>query len=510
MFVVLNITFLSLQNDDLLMLVLLTFLIGAVLIFLFWFYKIRSKVNIPVNPGGHWLLGHLGCFMSIKDPDNFEPKFFELTDPKYGDVGHLKFLHVTNLTLNTAAVAENLLKSNVNINKTWQYDLFADWMKGSVLILPGAKWQRRRKLLTPAFHFNILESFIEVMRHSSIRLSEKLLAMAQEGPVEVLVTPLLNVTTFNTLVETSFGYDSDAFEQEHEVFTAFSKILVTFVERPQNVLYYFDTIYNQTKSGKQAKKYLAIINDFLRELIKTRRQAKADGTVKLHKGKFSFLDHMINIQDENPEEMPEEYMLGECNTIMLAGHGTVTGTVNFALYFLCKHPDIQQKIFDEVTEAVGEGSIDDVKPQNLLYLTQVIRETLRLQPPAPNFARKLSEPMMAGKYLIPAGTNVDVMIWHIHRDPKVWSDPERFDPDRFTAENMKTRSPYAFIPFSAGPRNCLGFRFAMMEMRMLISYIIYNFKVTTEQTMGVDLIRHIEGISVVPGPNLKIKFEKRH
>lgn len=277
----------------------------------------------------------------------------------------------------------------------------------------------------------------------------------------------------------------------------------------KNVFYYFDAIFYRTEAGKKGQESLAAVNDFLRDMIKARRQAKADGNVKLHKGKHSFLDHLINYQDENPGELSEDYMLGECNTILLAGHGTVTGTVNFALYYLCKHQDIQQKIYDEIVEAVGEGSIDDINPGNLVYLTQVIRETLRLQPPAPNFARRTSEAMMAGDCFIPAGTNVDVMVWHIHRDPAVWPEPEKFDPDRFTAENMKTRSPYAFIPFSAGPRNCLGFRFAMMEMRLLICYMIYHFNVTTDQTLGVDMKRIVEGITLVPGPDFKVKFEKR-
>jgi len=491
------------------MLILLTALIGASLIFLLWFYHMRSNVNIPITPGGHWLWGHLGKFMSITDADDFEPIYFEITDPKNGDVGHMKFLHVSNVFLSTAATAEPLLKSNVNINKNWQYDLFGDWLKGSVLILPGAEWQKRRKGLTPAFHFNVLESFIEIMRHSAVRLSEKLALMAEDGPVDVDVSPLLTVTTFNTLVETSFGYDKDAFEEDNEVFRGFHNIVTTLVERPRNVLYYFDAVYNRTKAGIEGKRNLKIVNDFLRDMIQNRREAKAEGNVKLHKGKHSFLDHLINLQEENPAALPEEFMLGECNTILLAGHGTVTGTVNFALYYLCKHPDIQQKVYDEIAEAVGDGSIDDIQPQNLLYLTQVIKETLRLQPPAPSVSRKTSEPMQAGDYIIPAGTNVDIVIWHIHRDPKIWPEPLTFDPDRFTAENMKTRSPYAFIPFSAGPRNCIGFRFAMMEMRFLIMYMIYNFTVTTEQTMGVELKRHVEGITLVPGPGFKVKFARR-
>ena len=162
--------------------------------------------------------------------------------------------------------------------------------------------------------------------------------------------------------------------------------------------------------------------------------------------------------------------------------------MNFTCHAIASHPEVQEKLHEEI-DRVFAG--DTTRPctmedlEELEYLERVIKETLRLFPSVPFIGREVQEDFVhVDGTKILRGTTAAVFIHFLHRDPKHFPDPEKFDPDRFLPENSKGRSPYAYIPFSAGSRNCIGQRFALLEEKVILSWILRRFRLKTHQSVA--------------------------
>lgn len=170
----------------------------------------------------------------------------------------------------------------------------------------------------------------------------------------------------------------------------------------------------------------------------------------------------------------------EVDTFMFEGHDTTSVALSWTCYLLGKNPEIQDKAFKELSEVFGTSdrlaTDDDLK--RLTYLECIIKESLRLYPPVPYFARTLTSNVNLDKYVIPKGTVTIIMLYILHTDKKQFKDPFKFCPERFL-DNDEKRHTHAYIPFSAGPRNCIGQKFAMMEEKIILSSILRKFRIET-------------------------------
>lgn len=174
----------------------------------------------------------------------------------------------------------------------------------------------------------------------------------------------------------------------------------------------------------------------------------------------------------------------------MTGHDTTAMALSWILYLLGHHPEIQARAAAEVDlmfeeDAYNNDGSDDGddkvmltldKLKSLKYLECCVKEGLRLCPSVPFIGRRLHEDMQINGYDIPKGTILFVYIYMLHRDPDVFPNPETFDPSRFLPENSVGRHPFAFVPFSAGPRNCIGQRFAMSELKIVLAYLLRHFR----------------------------------
>lgn len=167
---------------------------------------------------------------------------------------------------------------------------------------------------------------------------------------------------------------------------------------------------------------------------------------------------------------------------MLAGQDSVGASVAFTLALLARHKDIQEKCCQEINE-IFQGNEERAPTMDHLgqmkYLEQCIKESLRLYPSVPLMARKIGEEVKVGDHVLPSGSLVLFSVYATHHLSHIYPDPERFDPERFSAENSKKRNPYAFLGFSAGPRICLGYRYALIEMKTILSRILRSFALDT-------------------------------
>lgn len=196
------------------------------------------------------------------------------------------------------------------------------------------------------------------------------------------------------------------------------------------------------------------------------------------KKKLSLLDLLLQSKcDDQP--LTEEEIREEVDTFMFAGHDTTTNGSASTIYQLSRHPDIHARVYEEIRSIFGDdptAKLTYSKLQELKYTEMVIKETMRLMPPVPIIGRSLVEPTLINGVVVPAGTNITIPVYALHREADVFPEPNEFDPERFSPENSEHRNPYAYIPFSAGPRNCIGLRYAMLEIKAFIVKILLNFK----------------------------------
>lgn len=292
-----------------------------------------------------------------------------------------------------------------------------------------------------------------------------------------------------------------------------------FLERLMQPQYWADLLYYRSDPGQKFSSNLIRLHEFTRKVIRERRaelmnsnktiryRPTDNGFAQLEQPendrRKAFLDLLLDQHiSSNGETMSEEDIREEVDTFMFEGHDTTAMALSWILYLLGHHPEIQARaaaevdsVFDEMADHLttnsksdfidGLNSIDDGddgvvltldKIKSLKYLECCVKEGLRLCPSVPFIGRRLHEDMSLNAYTVPKGTIVFVYIYMLHRDPDVFPNPQRFDPDRFLQENLAGRHPFAFVPFSAGPRNCIGQRFAMSELKVVLAYLLRYFR----------------------------------
>ncbi|XP_046450542.1 cytochrome P450 4c3-like [Daphnia pulex] len=275
-----------------------------------------------------------------------------------------------------------------------------------------------------------------------------------------------------------------------------------------------DWIFKLTSLYRQQKQVLSDTNASVDKVIQNRRQShrpkaekhfgQSDYSVSTidedsrPKERLAFLDLLMVKASEENSDMNDEVLRNEVSTFMAAGLDSTAVAFNWFLYLIAKHPDHQKLVTDELDLIFGDSD-RPVTAQDLTrlkYLECCIKETLRLYPPFPAVSRYLSEDVQSGGYTLPRGLTVVINIFAAHHDPTVFSDPDAFKPERFLPENSFDRHPYAFIPFSAGPRNCIAQKYAMMELKVCLANILRRLKFSL-----VDPSAPLE----IPSPQLLLK-----
>ncbi|CRK94499.1 CLUMA_CG008004, isoform A [Clunio marinus] len=406
---------------------------------------------------------------------------------KLGPIFRFDFSPFKSLIIcNDPKVVEGILSSQELIVKSYQYDYMKDWLSDGLLLSTGRKWHQRRKIITPTFHFNILQQFADIMdRHGKIFVSN---LKKFEGQEIDFFSPV-SLYALDVICESAMGCKVNAQEDsESEYVKAVKEISNIIFLRMFDSLKQFQFIYQFTKMYQREQKALKLLHDFTDSVIVSRRKelestSHADNNENDFgiKKRTAFLDLMLQSTiDGNP--LTNSDIREEVDTFMFEGHDTTKSGICFTFYNLAKYPEIQEKVFDECRTILGDDTQQSVTMQelnNLHYLELVIKETLRLYPSVPFFGRDIKEEVSVGGITVPEKVAITISPYLLGRNPKIFSDPLKFDPLRFEAEtNNEKNNPYAYVPFSAGPRNCIGQKFAMLEMKSIISKVIRNFKLS--------------------------------
>ncbi|EEC16312.1 P450 CYP319A1, putative, partial [Ixodes scapularis] len=375
--------------------------------------------------------------------------------------------HVPTVVVYRADLIEIVLTNT--LSKSIDYSLLHSWLGTGLLTSSGSKWKTRRRMLTPAFHFRILDDFVLPINEHTKHLVTRIRQLSEQDDW-VDVVPLAASTTLDVLLETIMGITTSQQQPECQSYVKAANFLADqMVFRAQTPWLLLDFIYYRTEYGHRYKAATNLVHTFStqviqkrrKELIKERSTAQAplaDLTKPQRKRLRTFLDILLCYSLDSDDSFTDEDIREEVDTFMFEGHDTTALAIAWALYMIALHPEIQQKIQQELDAVLGNDlekniSMNDMK--EFKYLDCVTKECQRLYPSVPFIGRAVTKELRLGDYLLPEGTTVDIFIYALHRDPKIFPDPEVFDPERFSSENSASRHPFAFIPFSAGSRNCI-------------------------------------------------------
>ncbi|XP_071538563.1 cytochrome P450 4C1-like [Panulirus ornatus] len=449
---------------------------------LVWFFKRQKMVwlvdKIP-GPKGLPLLGNI-LHLNVDPAERFK-RIIKISE--YGEVARIWIGQNPVCFLSSARAVEVILRSQRHLDKSINYRFLHPWLGKSLLTSSGSHWQSRRKLLTPAFHFKILEEFVGVMNNQGSKLAQKLRRKADGTPFNIYNDIVLCV--LDILCETAMGHSLKAQDSSGLAYVdAVNKMSGIIPKRAVRPWLRSNFLFRLLGPAKEYDTWLQTLHDMSNSTIKARKKANREKMTEdsLHqngkKQRLAFLDLLLQYSEQNPEFSDEE-VRKEVDTFMFAGHDTTTAGINWFLYNMGCYQDIQARVQEELDDIFcgtdRPATMEDLR--NMKYTENCIKENLRLYPPVPFYSRDLHEDITIGKYRIPAGTTIKNVIFMLHRDPAQFPNPEVFDPDRFLPEIAAKRHPYAYVPFSAGPRNCIGQKFAMMEMKIVTSSILRKFKV---------------------------------
>nr|XP_014280689.2 cytochrome P450 4C1-like [Halyomorpha halys] len=467
----------------------------------------RSK--LPGPPGVPFLGQALT--MWLRTPKDIVPLISEWCE-KYGGLFEVEVFGMKYVVVAEPEVVEPLLTSTVNITKGYyEYSFIKPAFMDGLLLSSGDKWRSRRKLLTPCFHFKILESSLESICRNADEYASTLLASGGK-PFEL--TEILYLHTLKSICESAMGVQLSSRDEEQNEYIKSTKIIAYgVVKRYLRVWQYPEFIFRLCDAGKRFFKCIDIIHNFDKKVIRQRKRLfKAEKTgceynkITKNDQRKVFLDTLLDLDESNPGLFTEDDILEEVHTFMVEGHHTTGSALMFAHFLLANYPKVQEKVYAEQME-IFEGSERMPTMQDLnkmIYLEMVIKETLRLYPSIPFFTRLITDDLRIDENTtIKAGQTVLVFAYSVHRSKKHWDNPNEFIPERFTPGIE--RHPFSFIPFSAGPRNCIGQKFAMRNLKTVLSIVVRNCRleaVTTSFT--VDYM-----VTIKPSP-LSIKVLPRN
>ncbi|XP_053948671.1 cytochrome P450 4g15 [Anastrepha obliqua] len=439
---------------------------------------------------------------------------------------------------------EILLSSQVYIDKSSEYKFFKPWLGDGLLISTGAKWRAHRKLIAPTFHLNVLKSFIDLFNENSLHVVRKLRAEGgktfdchdymSEATVEILLETAMGVSK---KTQDKSGY---------EYALAVMKMCDILHLRSRSLFLRNEFIFTLSKYYHEQGKLLNIIHGLTTKVIKYKKAAFANGTrgslaqqemaaKKItppstptagasvtkkgdkqnstketsveglsfgqaeglkddldveendvgEKKRLAFLDLLLE-SAQNGALLTDTEIKEQVDTIMFEGHDTTAAGSSFFLSLMGIHQQIQDKVIAELDEIFGDSDRPATFQDTLemKYMERCLMETLRMYPPVPLIARELQEDLKlaSGPYVIPRGATVTVATVKLHRNPKVYANPNVFNPDNFLPERQANRHYYAFVPFSAGPRSCVGRKYAMLKLKILLSTILRNYRVYSDLT----------------------------
>jgi cytochrome P450 len=322
-----------------------------------------------------------------------------------------------------------------------------------LMVSEGEVWKRQRRMIQPSFNHEALGSLTKVIVAVNSGLLTRWRLAAQKNE-SVNVTREVSGMALEVVLRFLFGEDY------------------------QSVAVHFDLLSDeQARDIAFARSFRALGKTVFEVIGRRRKNCTAPSDA---------LGMVMQARDpQTGQLMPDNQLIDEILTLIVAGHETTASTLNWTWYLLSQHPEVEEKLDAELNNFRSSLDLDDLR--RFLYTRQIIDEAMRLYPPGWLMTRRALSDDRLGGYFVPAGTEIYVAPYFIQRNPSLWNDPDRFDPDRFRPEHARHRHRLATIPFSAGPRNCIGIHFARIEMQIHLLMIAKYLRLKYSPSRPIEL-----------------------
>ncbi len=355
----------------------------------------------------------------------------------------------------------------------------------------GDLHRHQRKLIAPPFQPRHIASYADIMGHYCEQIQ-------QIWPEGIVIDVNQQMTNLTMSIIGKALFDADVFTETDELGAAMT-VATEYISHSLSTL--FPPPYSwPLPRNRRTHKAVQVLRNRISRFIDERRNNPTE--------RNDFLSILLQARDEDGNPMSDEQLMAECLTLFGAGHETTATALSWTWYLLCQHPESYQKVQQEVDSVLQGRTPTYADLARLPYCLQVFKEAMRLYPPAYAFSRRALRDVEIDGYLVPTGRIVLLAPYTLHRREEYFPEPEKFDPERFTPEREKQLPRYAYVPFGAGPRICIGLYFAMMEGHLLLATIAQrvSFALVPGQIIRPDPVHHL---ALRPAGVVNVTVKKR-
>ena len=417
---------------------------------------IKAPLRPPPGPKGNFLLGNL----SAVSRDWLG--FYSRCANEYGDVVGLRYVHVPICLVIHPRDIEYVLVTNAgNFTKSADYRALARVLGKGLLTNEGQSWQHQRSLIQPAFRRENILSYAPVMT----RATNQLLGSWTDGESRNLHGDMMALT-LQIVAECLFG--AEVASVAERVGNAMQVVTDRFVvDASQALLLPFDIPDFLAPARRRA---IRDLNAIIEGIIQERRAS--------HQRHGDLLGTLLQVRDSSGQPMSDQQLRDEVMTLFLAGHETTAIALSWTCFLLAQHPRVEARLVEELSTVLGDRPPAADDAPLLRYTEMILKESMRLYPAVWGIGRRAIADCEIGGYRVAAGTNIFIFQYLTQRDPRFFSNPDAFDPERWREDPIRSgRIPrFAYFPFGGGPRVCVGASFAMLEATLLLAMIEQRFR----------------------------------
>jgi cytochrome P450 len=444
-----------------------------------------QRDKLPPGPPESFLLGHTLPY--LRDEIGYLTKAMH----EYGDLVRLRLGNLTTFIVVNPAHIDYVLKTHP---ENFEKDELTRWLIPLVgqglLTSEGEFWRRQRRLIRPAFQHEEIQRYATVM----VEHTERMIAAWHDGQVRDVHEDMMALT-LGIVAKTLFGAD---LEGEARVVGKSMEIVMNYFMSPMRWFGLRELL--PIPSTLRYRRAIKQIDDIIYGFIRRRRESGHNPG--------DLLSHLLAARDDHGTEgMTDRQLRDESVTLLLAGHETTALALTYAFYLLAQSPEADFRLAAELDHVLGGRSPSAADVPNLKYTEWVIRETMRLYPPAWGIGRQAVTDCEIGGYSCPKGTQLFLVIWLVHHDGRWYPEPESFRPERWDNDLVKRLPRCAYFPFGDGARICIGNHFAMMEAVLLLATIAQKYRLRLEPGQKLELV---PAITMRPRHGVRMDLEARH
>lgn len=493
-------------------LVLTAVFVFVVLVYQYWskrdFYRIASKIPGPTP------LPFIGNALEYFSLDHSKVLDY-LVDlmKKYDGTARIWLGQMLVIHISKPDDLEILMTNSKLIEKNKMYKFFDDVLGEGLLNASGDLWKKHRKIIAPTFHPSVLKHFVKIFDRQSKVLVQVL--EEQKDGKEFNVFPYVRNCSLDFITETALENHIDAQLQPVSPATLAAERLMNITyNRMFKLWLFYDFIFYRTSEGKEYVRLREIVKestepmleDKKKEMILDALKSKSEPEGSNKNERKSFFRQLVEL-NKNGQNFNDKELRDEVVTMIITGYETTAATVGFILVMLGIHQEVQERVYEEVVALQDYLKGRDLEAEDLTrfeYMDRVIKETLRLYPVGPVIFRQSTAEVPLATCVVPKGASVAVVILRTHRDPAYWDEPEKFNPDNFLPENVAKRHPYSYVPFSGGPRNCIGKNYANLAMKVMLFHMLSKYKILCDMKLEDVKIKSEVTMKMVGGFNIRL------